>query len=50
MNLMNEIDTENLDVDINQTYSLFEKIKRKVSRNFQTEISSSLSCDLLIKS
>ncbi len=47
-NLLDKIKTDKSFEDINEFYTLYENIKDSVSANFHLDITSTLSCDLLI--
>ncbi|MCG3220748.1 MAG: GTP-binding protein [Candidatus Heimdallarchaeota archaeon] len=46
--ILEKIKTEESYEDINEFYTLYENVKESVLKNFHTDISSTLSCDLLI--
>jgi len=47
-NILEKIKTEKSFEDINGFYTLYENVKESVSKNFHTDISTTLSCDLLV--
>ncbi len=46
--ILEKIKTEESYEDINEFYTLYENVKESVLKNFHTDISSTLSCDLLV--
>ncbi|MCG3226149.1 MAG: hypothetical protein H7645_04460, partial [Candidatus Heimdallarchaeota archaeon] len=46
--ILEKIKTEESFEDINEFYTLYENVKESVLKNFHTDISSTLSCDLLV--